>query len=167
MAPRAASAPLLPALVPARSTACSIVSHVNTPKMQGTPVFIAAVNGSDECLPALLRHKPALERKTEAGATPLIIAAHLGRDRTVRTLLEHGARIDNPDNRGITALMAAASKRRDSTVQLMLEFGADPTLRCQRGHTAWDYAVHNGAIDVLNVLVPFDRRTDAPRRTGQ
>jgi hypothetical protein len=38
----AASAPLLPALVPARSTACSIVSVVSTPKAIGTPVSSAA-----------------------------------------------------------------------------------------------------------------------------
>src|SRR5207247_1208105 len=34
----AASKPLLPALVPARSMACSMVSVVRTPKTQGTPV---------------------------------------------------------------------------------------------------------------------------------
>jgi len=38
MAAAAASAPLLPAFVPARSIACSIVSVVMTPKMIGTPV---------------------------------------------------------------------------------------------------------------------------------
>ncbi len=38
MAAAAASKPLLPALVPARSTACSMVSVVSTPKTIGTPV---------------------------------------------------------------------------------------------------------------------------------
>ncbi len=37
-AARAASAPLLPALVPARSMACSMVSVVSTPKATGTPL---------------------------------------------------------------------------------------------------------------------------------
>src|SRR6056297_314251 len=37
MADMAASAPLLPALVPARSSACSMVSVVSTPKATGTP----------------------------------------------------------------------------------------------------------------------------------
>ena len=36
----AASNPLFPAFVPARSTACSIVSVVSTPKITGTPVSI-------------------------------------------------------------------------------------------------------------------------------
>ena len=36
----AASAPLLPALVPARSIACSMVSVVSTPKATGTPVSL-------------------------------------------------------------------------------------------------------------------------------
>ncbi len=35
IADRAASAPLFPALVPARSIACSIVSTVNTPRLTG------------------------------------------------------------------------------------------------------------------------------------
>ncbi len=39
MADTAASLPLLPALVPARSIACSRVSHVITPKMHGTEVL--------------------------------------------------------------------------------------------------------------------------------
>ena len=34
-----ASNPLFPALLPARSTACSILSVVNTPKMTGTPAL--------------------------------------------------------------------------------------------------------------------------------
>ena len=34
----AASEPLLPALVPARSIACSILSVVKTPNITGTPV---------------------------------------------------------------------------------------------------------------------------------
>ena len=38
MAARAASAPLLPDLRPARFRACSTVSVVRTPKMTGTPV---------------------------------------------------------------------------------------------------------------------------------
>ena len=42
MAVNAASKPLLPALAPARFIACSSVSHVNTPKMTGTPVSNAA-----------------------------------------------------------------------------------------------------------------------------
>ena len=37
MAVAAASKPLLPALVPARSTACSMVSVVSTPKTIGHP----------------------------------------------------------------------------------------------------------------------------------
>jgi len=39
----AASAPLLPALVPARSTACSMVSVVSTPNTTGTPVSVATL----------------------------------------------------------------------------------------------------------------------------
>jgi hypothetical protein len=42
MAEMAALYPLLPALVPARSMACSIVFVVNTPKITGTPVDIEA-----------------------------------------------------------------------------------------------------------------------------
>ena len=38
MAAMAESKPLLPALVPDRSMACSMVSVVRTPKMTGTPV---------------------------------------------------------------------------------------------------------------------------------
>src|SRR5690606_12199150 len=42
MADMAASQPLLPAFVPALSSACSIVSVVSTPKMTASPVCIAA-----------------------------------------------------------------------------------------------------------------------------
>ena len=41
MATIAASNPLLPAFVPLRSIACSMVSVVNTPKIQGIPVSTA------------------------------------------------------------------------------------------------------------------------------
>lgn len=42
IAAAAASAPLFPALVPARSIACSMVSVVITPKITGTPVSMEA-----------------------------------------------------------------------------------------------------------------------------
>jgi hypothetical protein len=38
----AASNPLFPAFAPARWIACSSVSHVNTPKITGTPLLSAA-----------------------------------------------------------------------------------------------------------------------------
>ena len=43
MAPWAQSAPLLPALVPARSMACSMVSVVRTPNMTGMSLFRATL----------------------------------------------------------------------------------------------------------------------------
>ena len=44
MALTAASEPLLPALVPARSTACSILSVVKIPKITGTSVDSLALD---------------------------------------------------------------------------------------------------------------------------
>src|SRR5690606_37916697 len=56
MAPRAASAPLLPALVPERSMACSMESTVSTPKATGTSSCSMAT-------PMPLAHSPATYSK--------------------------------------------------------------------------------------------------------
>ena len=48
----AASKPLLPAFVPARSTACSTVFVVRTPKAIGTPVSAAMLAKPLAALPA-------------------------------------------------------------------------------------------------------------------
>src|SRR5690606_41280069 len=64
-ADRAASAPLLPALVPERSMACSIESTVSTPNATGMPASI------DTCARPLV-HSPATYSK--CGVPPRITA---------------------------------------------------------------------------------------------
>ena len=75
----AASAPLLPALVPARSTACSIVSVVSTPNAIGMPVSSAARARPDAHWPATSRNAAWRRGSRQPSAT--IASAALGRAR--------------------------------------------------------------------------------------
>src|SRR5690554_1106205 len=82
-ADRAASAPLLPALVPERSMACSMLSTVSTPKATGIP-------DSRDTAPTPLTHSPATYSK--CGVPPrmtaprVMMASYCLRSATLRTI---------------------------------------------------------------------------------
>src|SRR5690606_26460813 len=79
----AASAPLLPALVPERSMACSMLSTVSTPKATGIPY-------SSDTAPTPLTHSPATYSK--CGVPPrmtaprVMMASYCLRSATLRTI---------------------------------------------------------------------------------
>ena len=55
-------------------------------------------------------------------------------------LLDAGVDIDSQDSEALTALMWAASMGPVESVRSLMEAGADPSLRCQTGETAAEYA---------------------------
>ncbi len=71
---------------------------------------------------------------------------------TVRLLLAHGADPNAVQAAGYRPLHQAAVTGRKDLVELLLKAGADPTLRCDRGKTAADYATQRGHAELAALL---------------
>jgi ankyrin repeat protein len=91
-----------------------------------TPLYLAAAQGHERAVRALLASGAAPDLATSTGVTPLMAAAAAGNPGAMTALIERGADVNAADTTiGYTALMAAAANNRVDAVRLLLARGAD------------------------------------------
>lgn len=105
-----------------------------------SPLMLAALHGHLRLAEQLIARGADVNK---TGWTPLHYAATGGHVELIRLLLEHHAYIDAESPNGTTPLMMAAYYGNPAVTLLLLEEGADPTLKNQKGLTAYDFA-YNG-----------------------
>ena len=105
-----------------------------------TPLMMAAFNGQLHLAEQLIARGADVN---QPGWTPLHYAATAGDSAMIRLLLEEHAYIDAASPNGTTPLMMAAYYGNPMATKLLLEEGADPTLKNDKGLTAYDFA-YNG-----------------------
>ena len=88
------------------------------------PVFLAAKNGHEAAVSALLVAGADKNAVNEKGATPLLIAVKNGHEKCVQLLLGAGAVVDQARNGGFKPLYIAAENGHKKCVQLLLGAGA-------------------------------------------
>ncbi|HYE21707.1 MAG TPA: ankyrin repeat domain-containing protein [Tepidisphaeraceae bacterium] len=136
-------------------------ADVNKPSTEGfTPLMIAIRMGNEESVKVLLDAKPDLRAANKSGLTALMAAAGSAKEEIVRSVLDAGADPNYATGPRITPLMIAAINGMDASARVLLDAGADPAARDARGKTAFDYALDEGAIDVINVLQFHKRRAE-------
>ena len=119
-----------------------------------TPLSLACTNGNAAIAEALLRAGADADLPAAGGETPLMTAARTGASEIVKLLLARGARIDaRDDRRGQTPLMWAAAEGHAAIVQDFIEAGADFRLRTPSGFNALLFAVREGRIETVRVLL--------------
>jgi len=92
--------------------------------------------------------------------TPLMAAARENYPDITSYLLSQKADYDFQDKRGATALMIAASRGYNKVVDLLLGVGAErDSVQIDHNMTALHYAVLNGHIEVIRILVECDAIT--------
>ena len=88
-----------------------------------TPLHVAAREGHNDAVSALLDAGADLDARDDHGRTPLFVASGAHKIETVRLLLEAGAAVNAARKDGRTALHAGAENR--AMVELLLDAGAD------------------------------------------
>ena len=144
--------------------------HLNQPRSpnfedanEQTPLFVAASNGSLECVLLLLEAGAEKDKgRVDTGETPLHIAAEKQHLEVVRLLVELGANRDQGDTiTGETPLYIAAEKGHLEVVRLLVELGANKDQgTTSRGETPLHIAAEKGQLEVVRLLVESGANKD-------
>lgn len=105
----------------------------NKPRLNGTPLTIAAYTGQTEVIEVLIEHGAAVDLPDEGGSSPLLCALQNRHVAAARSLLAHGADPSTSDRFGRSPLSIAAGNGPPELVDLLLEHGADVHHKDQRG----------------------------------
>jgi hypothetical protein len=85
--------------------------------------MVAAYDGHDKCVAALLAKGAAVDAKDNKGSAALAFAAYDGHATCITALLNAGATVDAKDNNGRTALMVAERRGHDECVAALASGG--------------------------------------------
>lgn len=132
-----------------------------------TPLVIAAGLHSNEIVTALLDKDAKVNSQSKYNLTPLMSAAAEGETENVRTLLEYGADANMKDQNGMTPLIhAVKNKQLDSARALLALKKLNRDERDNTGTNALLYAVHNGDIEMVNLLLTFGANPNVADNLG-
>ncbi len=109
-----------------------------------TPLMLAALQGEDSVVNALLADGARLDALDDAGNNALWYACAGGAPAPVLRLIGAGIDVDHANDDDITCLMQAAASGRVEVMQLLLAQGACDTLCAPDGRTALDMAADRG-----------------------
>jgi hypothetical protein len=116
-------------------------------------LLIAAQNGNDETVKALLAQGASVDTKDIVGSTPLILAAGNGHEDVCKLLLTHNAQVDAKNNYGFTPLMCASLNDHEDVCKLLLTHNAQVDAKDNAGSTPLILAAINHYEDVCKCLI--------------
>ncbi|KAK3266631.1 hypothetical protein CYMTET_24756, partial [Cymbomonas tetramitiformis] len=122
-----------------------------------TPLYMAAFNGHNEVVEALLAKGAQVDLADEDGRTPLYIAACNGRKEVVEALLAKGAQVDLAEQNEGTLLHIAACNGHKVVVEALLAKGAQVDLADKDGWTPLYGAACSGHNEVVEALLAKER----------
>lgn len=144
-------------------------ANVNAKNRYGVaPVWLAATNGHDATLEALLRAgADAHTTRADSGETVLMIGAMSGHRGVLQRLLAYGADPNAKDAvRGQTALMWAAAEGHPAAVRVLVEAGSDIEAKSSTGITPLMFAIRVGDIPATAALLDLGANLTATAPDG-
>lgn len=115
-----------------------------------TLLHVAARNGNNALVEALLKQKANPNARNRVGDTPLALAAYNGKQTAIDSLLAAGAQINSP---GWNALHYAVFAEQPEIVAHLLSKGAQVDLRAPNQQTALMLAAKNGNVTIARMLL--------------
>ncbi|KAI4225565.1 MAG: hypothetical protein L6R36_003816 [Xanthoria steineri] len=121
-----------------------------------TPLHLASIYGSIECMQFFLSHGANIESKDAQSRTPLILAAAKGQHGALLLLLDNGAEVDAYDSDLQTALCYAAASANPHVVASLLSYGSGPNVRVA---SDWSTPLHMAVTSTPLVLAEDVKKT--------
>lgn len=132
-----------------------------------TALMLAARDGHDAAVFALLEEGADVNLQSSSGNTPLMHAAQRSSPDVVVTLLGAGADPSIEDDRGRTALIHAARSGAHQPAALLLEAGADVDHTDAEGATALMHAAGAQHLEAVLVLLGGGANVEAVDASGR
>jgi hypothetical protein len=123
------------------------------PQVLGNQLLIAAQNGNNETVEALLRQGVPVDAKDDNGRTPLLWAAVKGHIDVCELLLTHNAHVDATNHYGVTPLMWAAIYGHKDLCELLLTHNAQVDAKYDDGATPLMRAAATDRKDICKCLI--------------
>lgn len=125
-----------------------------------TPLLVAAQQGHNAVVKALLNTGAPLEATDRKNMTPLLLAVGAGQVPVVETLLNAGARLDSK-TKGYTPLHLAAYTGRAEVAEVLLKAGAQVNMQNEKNGISPLYlAARKGHVAVVRVLLQAGAQVD-------
>lgn len=142
--------------VAAESDADLLISNLTDPAGQ-TPLYLAALKGSESMLQLLLNHGAEMNCVDSYGQTCLHLCASSGNKKCMAFILDHGGDIllESRDTNGNTPLHFAAYSGHLDCVRLLLESAADVNQRNNSGQTPYTIASLRGHHQIGLLLLEY------------
>eukprot|EP01116_Phalansterium_solitarium_P002159 TRINITY_DN1202_c0_g1_i11.p2 TRINITY_DN1202_c0_g1~~TRINITY_DN1202_c0_g1_i11.p2 ORF type:complete len:361 (+),score=111.58 TRINITY_DN1202_c0_g1_i11:3888-4970(+) len=131
-----------------------------------TPLFLAATDGREAAVSALLAAGANPNLPDESGHTPLAVACSKGHTAIVGRLLDAGASVDDANESGWTPLHAAASRGHAKVAAMLLARGATADARDDDNYTPLHAAAFGGFADIVELLTGAGAPVDAVDLAG-
>lgn len=123
----------------------------NTVDAQGNSLLIlAAREGQLDTVETLLKYRPRIDYRNQAGDSALMLAALRGHDDVARALLKGGAAVNHE---GWAPLHYAAFEGREGILDALVAAGADVNAPAPNKATALMLAARNGHVGVVRRLL--------------
>ena len=120
---------------------------------KGSPVHVAAAQGSTKLIDALIKHNADVNLKTDAGTTALSVALAYGQDEIAIQLLAAGADPSISSKRGYTPLHYAARASSDIELVQRLITAKNINFQTDWGDTPLHLATEAGREDMALLLL--------------
>ena len=138
---------------------------VNTVDPGGnTLLHVAARNGNDKLVAALLKQKANPNARSRVGDTPLMLAVYNGKAEAANALLAGGAQV-NQD--GWTPLHYAVFAEQPEMVAMLLSKGAQVDARAPNQQTALMLAAKTGNVVIAKLLLNAKADTSLTDQNGE
>lgn len=122
-------------------------------KQDQTPLVLAASNGHDQVVRALLPDLHDGSAQTEDIHLAFFLAARNGHHKAASLLATRGACIKTTEKDGRTAFIIAVEEGHSKVLEILLHFNADISERTKDGESALFAAARGGNVQVVRMLL--------------
>ena len=135
----------------------------NDKETRMTPLMLAAVEGHQEIVEALLNAGAKINAVGNKGMRPLMYAVHAGHANIAKLIIDKGAKLNSMNNLGHTALIIATISARLDIIKFLLDAGAKVNAGNEGWTALWNAALY-GKVDAAKILI--ERGAKINKRNG-